>query len=705
MCLPPVDPEMERLLEEARADDQPLAISADQADLVREGVSRLTGDVQIRGTGRLLRAESAEFDSASLALRVTGGVEYRDGNLVVRSEDADFDGTEQRIEFSASTFALPRRPARGGASSLEVRGDRTVRLRDVIYTSCPEGNEDWRLRAGDIRLDADTGFGTGRNVRVDFLGVPILYTPWITFPITDERKSGFLFPQLRRSNRTGADLSVPYYFNLAPNYDLTLEPRLMSRRGLLLGSEFRYLTRSSEGRVGAEFLPNDQVSRKDRRYTQLFHRTGFGERVRLTVDGSEVSDGAYFEDLGGGVFSTSQTHLDRRLDVEYLGRDLRALARFQGYQTIDEQILGEDRPYRRLPQILVEGYWPERWMGTDLRLAGEVVNFDRRVGTTGWRMDLQPEISRRFGPPGLYLRPALALQHTRYWLDDAPETTPRTPTRTLPIGTLDLGALFERELRRGRLLQTLEPRLQYVHVPFRDQAALPVFDTIEPDFGLVQLFRSNRYLGVDRVGDTDQVNLGLTTRVLDERSGRERVRITLGQTRYLADAEVSLPGAPPPGRNTSEYVGELGLRLADRWRLDLGQQWNSDLSATTRSEARLQYRRDDQRLINLSYRFRRGALEQGDVSFMWPASERWAFIGRYNYSLRERASLDRFAGVEYRSCCFSVSLVARRYVSRRTGASDTAIALQIELRGLASVGDSTRDFIERGIIGYDRDIF
>ncbi|TVQ49346.1 MAG: LPS-assembly protein LptD [Gammaproteobacteria bacterium] len=705
MCMPPVDPEMERLLEEARGDDQDVLISADDADLVREGISRLTGDVQIRGAGRLLRAESAEFDSDTLELRVTGGVEYRDGNLIVRSEDADFDGTAQRIEFSASTFSLPRRPARGGAGSLEVRGDRTVRLRDVLYTSCPEGNEDWRLRAGDIRLDADSGFGTGRNVRVDFLGVPILYTPWITFPITDDRKSGFLFPQLRRSNRTGADVSVPYYFNLAPNYDLTLEPRLMSRRGLLLGSEFRYLTRSSEGQAGIEFLPSDQVSGDDRRYTNLFHRTGFGERIRLTVDGSEVSDGAYFEDLGGGVVSTSQTHLDRRLDVEYLGRDLRALARFQGYQTIDEQILDEERPYRRLPQFLVEGHWPERWLGTDLRLTGELVNFDRRVGVTGWRMDMQPEISRRFGPPGLYLRPAVALQHTRYRLDNLPEDAPRDPSRTLPIGTLDLGALFEREVRDGRLLQTLEPRLQYVHIPFRDQDRLPVFDTIEPDFGLVQLFRSNRYLGVDRVGDTDQVNLGLTTRVLDETSGRERLRLTLGQTRYLADAEVGLPGAPPPGRNSSEYVGELGLVLAERWRLDLGQQWNSDLSATTRSEARLQYRRDDQRLINLAYRFRRGALEQGDVSFMWPASERWNFIGRYNYSLRERASLDRFAGVEYRSCCFSVSLVARRYISRRTGGSDTAIALQIELRGLASVGDSTRDFIERGIIGYDRDIF
>jgi len=706
MCLPPVDPEMDRLLAEQLADEGGLSISADDADISREGVSTLTGDVQIRGRGRLLRSESAEFEAATQRLRVTGGVEYRDGNLIVRSEDAGFDGAEERVDFRDASFSLPRRPARGGAANMEVRGDRSVRLRDVLYTTCPEGNEDWTLRAGEIRLDADSGFGTGRNVRVDFMGVPILYTPWISFPITDARKSGFLFPQLRRSDRTGEDISVPYYLNLSPNYDMTLTGRAMTRRGVMLGSEFRYLTRGSEGVAELDFLPGDRVSRSDRRYSSLFHRSWFGDRWRATFDGKDVSDSNYFEDLGGGVTATSQTHLDRRLEIEYAGRDLRFLARMQAYQTIDDEILEAERPYRRVPQLMLEGLWPDRWLGLDLGVTGELVNFDRSVGTTGWRMDLQPEISRRFGPPGLYLRPSVALQHTRYALDDVAPGQSSSPVRTLPISSIDLGALFERDAGgNGRWLQTLEPRMQYVHVPFRDQSQLPIFDTILPDFNLVQLFRTNRYLGIDRVGDTDQVNVGVTTRVVDENTGRERLRLTLGQTRYLSDQAIALPDTSPPLANSAEYVGELGLVLADRWRLDLGHQWSSELSATRQSEARLQYRPDEARVVNLSYRFRRGALEQGDVSFSWPASERWNLVGRYNYSLRESTTLDRFAGVEYRACCFALRLVVRRYISRRTGESDTAIALQVELNGLASVGDSAEDFLERGIVGYGRERF
>jgi len=700
MCLAPIDPEMDRLLAEQLEGNGEISVSADDADLRRDGVSQLSGDVLISGPGRELRADSAAFDALTQRLRVDGAVVYRDGNLLVRSEDAGFDATAQVIDFRNATFSLPRRPARGGAGSLEVRGDRTIRLREVLYTTCPEGNQDWALRAGDIRLDADTGFGTARNVRIDFLGVPILYTPWITFPITDERKSGFLFPRVGRSERTGEDIAVPYYVNLAPNYDLLLEPRYMTRRGLMIGSEFRYLLRNSSGTAEIEYLPNDQVTGKSRRFSSLYHRSFLGDRWRATLDGADASDGRYFEDLAGGVTATSQTHLDRRLDIEYAGRALRFLARLQAYQTIDDTLLEEERPYRRLPQILLEGRWPDQLLGMDLTMNGELVNFDRSVGVTGWRMDVAPEISRRFGPPGLYLRPSLALQHTRYALDDLLPGQPSSPTRTLPISSLELGAIFERNTGPGHLLQTLEPRAQFVHIPFRQQDALPIFDTIESDFDLVQLFRSDRYLGADRVGDTDQINLGLTTRVVDERSGRERLRVTLGQTYYTSSQAVALPGATPPSASSSEYIGELGLALADRWRIDLGHQWSSELSATSRSEARLQYRPGEDRVVNISYRFRRDALEQGDVSFSWPASERWSLVGRYNYSLRDNTTLDRFAGVQYRSCCFALRLVARRYISRRTGESDTAITLQIELQGLASVGDPADDFIERGIGGY-----
>ena len=701
-CLPPADPEMERLRAEADDPDlrQQVEISADDADLLRDGVSRLSGNVRIRSRGRMISADAAEYDTASERLSADGAVTYMDGNLLIRSERAGFDGATSRVDFEQAQFRLPARPARGGAERLQIRADRTVQLQDVFYTSCPEGNEDWRLLANNIDLDAESGFGTARNVRVEFFNIPILYTPWITFPITDERKTGFLFPSVGRSNRTGEDISIPYYLNLAPNYDAMFTPRIMTRRGVQLESEFRYLTRSSSGDVEFDFLPSDRVADRNRRYTRLRNTSALGQRLRLTLDGEDVSDSEYFEDLGGGVGNTSRTHLDRRLDLEYATDSIFVLGRFQGYQTLDEAIEDLDRPYRRLPQLLFEGRWHDIAGGLDTRLDAEIVNFDRESGVTGWRFDATPTVSRRFGHQGLYATPAVGIRHTRYELSDTAAGADSAPTRTVPEASLDLGAIFERQLGNGYGVQTLEPRVRAAWIPFRDQDELPIFDTILPDFDLVQLYRNNRFLGADRVTDTRQVSAGVTTRVLDESSGIERLRLTLGQTRYLADQRVTLPGEAPLSSGSAEYIGELGLRLGERWRANVGYQWNSELSATTRAEAGIQFRPDDNRVLNLAYRFRRGLLEQSDVSFSWPLAERWNLVGRYNYSWRDETTLDRFAGLEYEACCFALRLVLRRYVSRRTGESDTAINLQIELKGLASVGDPADDFLERGILGY-----
>ncbi len=701
-CLPPADSEMERLRAEAEDPDlrQQVEISADDADLLRDGVSRLSGNVRIRSRGRMISADAAEYDTASERLSADGAVTYMDGNLLIRSERAGFDGVANRVDFEQAQFRLPSRPARGGAERLQIRADRTVRLQNVLYTSCPEGNEDWRLLANNIELDADSGFGTARNVRVEFFNVPILYTPWITFPITDARKTGFLFPSVGRSNRTGEDISIPYYLNLAPNYDAMFTPRIMTRRGVQLESEFRYLTRSSRGDVDLDFLPSDRVADRDRRYTRLRNTSALGQRLRLTLDGEDVSDSEYFEDLGGGVGNTSRTHLDRRLDLEYATESIFVLGRFQGYQTLDEAIADLDRPYRRLPQLLLEGRWHELPGGLNTGLDAEIVNFDRDSGVTGWRLDATPTVSRRFGHQGLYATPAVGIRHTRYDLSDTAPGADSTPTRTVPEASLDLGAIFERQLGNGYGLQTLEPRVRAAWIPFRDQDDLPIFDTILPDFDLVQLYRSNRFLGADRVADTRQVSAGVTTRVLDESSGIERLRLTLGQTRYLGDQRVTLPGEAPLSSGSAEYIGELGLRLGERWRANVGYQWDSELSATTRAEAGIQFRPDDNRVLNLAYRFRRGLVEQSDVSFSWPLAERWNLVGRYNYSWRDQTTLDRFAGLEYEACCFALRVVFRRYVSRRTGESDTAINLQIELKGLASVGDPADDFLERGILGY-----
>ena len=634
-----------------------------------------------------------------------GRVTFSGTDVTAFGEDLRYDDDTETISLARAGFELPKRPARGSAEDIEISSDSRVSLANMLFTTCPPDNVAWEISAREAELDVNEGVGRARGVKLAFKKVPILYVPYFTFPIDDERKSGFLTPDPSRRDRTGFDLTVPYYLNLAPNYDLLLEPRYMSKRGTQVRSDFRYLMPNSRGELGFEYLPDDDETQTTRRYVNLQHESLFGARDQLQVltGIEEVSDAAYFEDLGSSLAITSQTHLNRFLDLTFFAPSWSLLTRFQNYQTIDPVLADLERPYERVPQIVFDG----RWRGGLLTFDSdtELVNFDRNVGTTGWRLDSTQELSLRFARAGMFLTPAVALRQTNYWIDDSTPGEDDTLTRGLPIGSLDMGMTFERDTTRGQRawVQTLEPRLLYVRVPFEDQSTLPVFDTILPDFNLVQLFRKYQYVGPDRIADTDQLSFGVTTRLIDAASGRERLTATLGQTRYLNPQLVTLPGALPTDTDASDYVAEVGIGVRDSWALDIGYQWNSETSSTARTETRLEFRPKDDRLFGIGYRYRRDALEQGDVSLVWPIAERWRVIGRYSYSFLDKERLEDFIGWEYEACCWRLRVVNRNYVSRRTGETDNSISIALELKGLSQRVTSPDALLDRGILGY-RDI-
>jgi len=446
------------------------------------------------------------------------------------------------------------------------------------------------------------------------------------------------------------------------------------------------------------------VTGETRTYVGFNHRTLFANGWRNLIDVSDASDGNYFEDLRATLSSTSITHLNRSALFDYYGENWSFLGRVQDYQTIDETIPETDQPYRRLPQLRFSGELPGKAAGVRASLDAEVVNFDRSVGVTGWRMDLQPKLDWSIERAGWFVNPELVLQHTRYELDNTAPGQDTDPSRTLPISSIDSGMILERRLNSGsNWIQTLEPRMLYVHTPFREQSELPVFDTITPDVNLVQLFRKNRFLGVDRIADTDQLSIGVTSRVLDGTSGEEVVTATIGQTRYLSEQGVTLPDGDST-TDSSDYVAELTFLMFENFNFDIGHQWGSRDRGTTKSEARLQYRPARNKILNLAYRFRRGSLEQGDVSWSWPLAQSWNFVGRYNYSLRDKEVLEQFYGLEYESCCWGLRLVSRQYVSTREGTQDSSFGLQLVLKGMASVGTGADRILERGILGYSSDV-
>jgi LPS-assembly protein len=666
---------------------------------------RASGGVLLRSGQRLVGADEARYDPLQRAVILRGNVRYEDTESEVVSDGAEFAYDSGRILFSGARFSLGSNAARGGAEQVMISRAGELQLDRVRYTTCPPGSNDWELQADDIDIDSDAGVGTARDIKLRFQGIPILWAPFISFPVSDARKSGILTPEIGSSGRSGNELRVPYYWNIAPNYDATITPRLLTERGLQLQTEFRYLTGIHDGELVAQYLPDDQQVDDSRHMLLARHRTLFDNDWRGLLRYTEVSDNQYFEDLGGSLSASSITHLDRHLSFDWHSESMNVYAQVQDFQTLDDAIAPDEEPYRRVPQLVFEGWWPDRIAGLQASMDAEVVNFERDVGVTGWRSNISPRLSLPLRGNGWFVDPSVEWDYTAYRLENTVPGQDDDPTRSLPISSLDTGLVFERAMRGSeRRIQTLEPRLLYVNVPFREQGGLPVFDTIVPDLNLVQLFRRNRFLGVDRIGDTDQVSFGVTSRILDAASGRELVSATVGQTRYLSDRQVTLPGGTPGTTETSDYVAEVRFLLYEHLNFDFGHQWGTTDNGTTQSEARLQYRPAGNKILNLAYRYQRDSLEQGDVSWSWPIGKQWNFVGRYNYSFRDEEMLEQFFGLEYESCCWGLRLVSRRHISTRDGTRDSSIGLQLVLKGMASVGTAADRLLERGILGYSADL-
>jgi LPS-assembly protein len=692
---------------EDSAENLPLEIEAGELEgsFGEDPDFAVRGGVLLRRGERVIGADEAEYEGSRRAVVLSGNVRYEDPVTEVVSDGAEFAYDSGEVLFSGARFSVGTNNARGGADQVLVNREGQLQLDRVRYTTCPPDSEDWALQADDIDLDTRAGIATARDIRLRFLGVPILWAPFISFPIGDARKSGILTPEVGSSGRSGNELRVPYYWNIAPNYDATITPRLLTERGLQLQTEFRYLTRLHDGELVGQYLPDDDQLDRARHLLSVRHRSLFDNGIRGLLDFREVSDNQYFEDLGGSLSVSSTTHLDRHLSFDWFNDTMYLFAQVQDFQTLDDAILSDEEPYQRLPQVLFRGRWPETLAGIEAGMDAELVNFDREVGVTGWRANVAPSLALPVEGNGWYVNPALAWDYTAYRVNDTTPGQDEDLTRSLPIGSVDTGLVFERDMNSAaRRVQTLEPRLLYVHVPYRDQDQLPVFDTIVPDLNLVQLFRRNRFLGVDRIGDTDQVSFGVTTRVLDGGNGEELVTATIGQTRYLSDRIVTLPGGTPATTESSDYVAEVRFLLYKHLNFDFGHQWGTTENGTTQSEARLQYRPAQNKILNLAYRYRRDTLEQGDVSWSWPLGRQWNFVGRYNYSFRDEEMLEQFFGIEYESCCWGLRLVSRRHISTRDGTRDSSVGLQLVLKGMSSVGTAADKLLERGILGYSADL-
>ncbi len=683
-------------------------LRADSVNATQDRVFTLSGDAVIRYGGQQIQASQLTYRQQAGEVEAVEGIRFAGPNLVVTGKSALLQTEQKRGTLNQITYRLPAQHARGEASLLQLDGVYHQRFEDVSYTTCPPGNSDWQLTADKVDLDHKSGSGVARDAKISFKQVPILYTPYISFPLTDERKSGLLFPRIGTTGQSGIEASLPWYWNIAPNRDATITPRLMTDRGTQLGAEFRYLNRNSEGMLNAEYLPSDsKYGNQNRSLVAMQHTGNPTPRLQTRILAGDVSDRDYFDDLGNSLVETSQTSLERTVDATYHGHDWVLGMLVQDFQNLDATLASSDRPYRQLPQIRFDYSPTTRLLGIKADTEAELNYFTHPDSSVvrGTRFDIMPRLSLPVRHAGWYMEPALGLRHTAYALDNTTPGSDTNPTRTTSVASFDAGSFFERNGSWGShaYVQTLEPRLFYLYVPEKNQDDLPIFDTGNYDFNFWTLFRDNRFNGPDRMGDANQLALAMTTRFLDPASGEQMLSASFGSLLYFRDRTVTLPGSMVDLDQSSDLIGELNLALTRFWSARAEVLWNPESSSTERSNYRLQYRRGPRQLINLGYRFRDSTQEQADFSFLWPMGRYWHAVGRWYFDLDSNRTIEALAGLGYDSCCWGVQLLGRSYINSANTDRTSAVFLQLELKGLGKLGSSIDDALERGILGYRSD--
>ncbi|WP_246064618.1 LPS assembly protein LptD [Pseudoluteimonas lycopersici] len=712
----------------------PTDISGDQISGIEGSDTTFSGHVVLTRGDQFLATDHLTSNSETGNYSADGSVRYQDSGIRLVAKSAEGNQDQDTHQLDDVRYQLISRRGNGGAERAEMHGS-DGKLYGSTYSTCPPDDRRWELRAKQIDIDTDSGMGVAHDATLRVGKVPVLYVPWFTFPIDNRRRTGLLYPTIGSSSRNGFDWRQPIYFNLAPNYDLTLTPRYMSDRGLQLGTEFRYLLPHGRGTLDMDYLPSDKLTDRERDEEiaqgipednrRVDNRGMF--RFDATQDLSDhwqarsslvwISDPRYLEDASNNVNGLTAFRLKSTVGIFGNGRYWQAGISAERPVLADYTLAERNLPYGRLPRLFAE--WEQPFgkhfvAGVDTELVRFQHN-DSDLLPGGSRFDLKPYVSMPFEGDSWFATPTLAWRYTGYRLDDDLANKlggNASPSRSLPIASFDAGMYFDRDMdvRGHGFIQTLEPRIFYLYAPYRDQTDLPLFDTRAMTFSWGSLFRDNSFTGADRQTNANQVTVALSSRFLRQSDGFEKLVLNLGQIRYFDPPQVSTNSTIPAERSQSRWVADATYAVNDRWSMNGSYQWDPTDKRQYLASFSTRYLIGEDGVANLGYRYRRDVLEQADLSFLYPINASWSLVGRYYYSFYRNPStgdepglLEGIAGVQWDSCCLAVRVVARRYVQNRSGDMNNAIQFEVELKGLGSGGADTRSRLRRAILGYDRD--
>ncbi|MCD2512363.1 LPS-assembly protein LptD [Acidovorax sp. D4N7] len=719
----------ERIPEDARA-LQPAYVSGDSIAGQANVRAVIEGNAELRRSDTIVRANRMEYTVADDRLQAEGQVHINRAGNVFDGSRLDLEVEAFRGNFTDASYQFLATQAHGDASEIQFLDRERSIIHNATYTTCRRDDEaswepDWMLKARSIHLDQGEEVGYARDAQLQFKGVTLLPIPVVSFPLSDKRKSGLLPPTMGLDNLSGFEYTQPYYWNIAPNRDATLSSTLMSKRGVKLGAEFRYLEPTYQGQLQLDYMPGDRLRDRDRWSYGLQHQAQIASPwggLGLNLNLNRVSDNDYWRDFtrrGTNRLLNNNRLLASDASLSWAGEDSTLMLRTLKWQTLQDVAAPITPPYDRMPQLQWR-YTPlNLGHGLDMSIEADTTRFEGDPRLTrqpdAQRSYLAAEISRPFVSPGAFFTPKLKLHASQYQFDDPLSNGMRSASRTLPTVSLDSGLVFERDtqLFGRKLLQTLEPRAFYTYTPYRSQNMLPVYDTALNDFNLATIYSENSYSGQDRFADNNLLTLGLTTRLIDADTGAESARFGVAQRVRFSDQRVTLPGEVPATDRLSDILFGASINWTPQWALDAAVQYNRETGHSERTTVGARYSPGSYRTISAAYRLLRGTSEQVDVGWQWPirnpwASEekgreggRWYSVGRLNYSLQDRRLVDTVVGFEYDSCCWVGRVVLERLQSS-LNTSNTRLLFQVEFVGFTrlSLGSNPLQSLQQNIPRY-----
>ena len=713
------------LIPPTNKDPVPLFIEADKIQGHNDKETDSEGDVRLRKRGLAVFADWLRHDKQDNEITAVGNVRIDQRGDVTEGEKLRYNLDTERGFMEKPHYTLtPAAPiappvtgmppfaptdARGTANRLLFEGPGQYQALQAEYTTCAPGNNDWFIRAGSLEIDKAKDVGVAHDASIVFLGVPIFYSPYLSFSLHQERKSGFLTPSYGSTSTSGTEFTLPYYWNIAPNRDATFSPRLIAKRGAQLNTEFRYLDPRYSGELHVEYLPNDNLARLDRSAFFLKHSQALPYGWSGSLNLNKVSDDKYFADLATLPTITSQVVLPREGAISRggtwgQGGTYAVSALVQRWQTlqVDPQA-PVTPPYNRQPQLTLTAL-NQNVLRSDFDFIGNFVDFNHPTLVGGKRLMAYPSLSVPLENSFAFVTPKIGVNVAHYMLDKDTTSLPDT-TRTVPIFSADSGLVFERSTAAfgQNLSQTLEPRIYYVYIPYRDQSQIPNFESGVQDINFATIYTENQFSGYDRINDANQVTLGLTSRFLNADNGVERLRVGVAQRFYFRSQLVTLPGVPPrPDQtNSSDLLGAISSTIAPHWTTDGGVRYNTDLAQVQQLNIGTRYQPHPGKTLNLTYRYTVDSLKQTDISTQWPLSSQWSAFGRWNYSIPDKLTIEALGGIEYNGGCWVFSAVAHRFQTTAQQTT-TGIFLQLELNGVSRIGSNPNDALSRNIAGYYR---